>query len=174
MKVNNLGQIGYSENEIANLLRVNPELDISLIPCLDPSKYNTSIQTLYLNVSALKQWKDIQDTTPEAYHDMLQKNWHMPAEYKDLDIVKYLTELCNTFEELQRVQQELELYQQYNLFDLLKFLKYIVDTFRQNNIIMGVGRGSSVSSFILYKMGVHKINSLQYQLDIHEFLRSEY
>ena len=41
----------------------------------------------------------------------------------------------------------------------------------QNQVIWGVGRGSSVASFVLYKLGVHKIDSLYYNLDVHEFLR---
>jgi len=57
------------------------------------------------------------------------------------------------------------------LFDLLKFLTYLVDVMRENNIIWGVGRGSSVSSFVLYKLGVHRIDSMYYKLEIDEFLR---
>jgi len=40
-----------------------------------------------------------------------------------------------------------------------------------NRVIWGVGRGSSVASFVLYKLGVHRINSLHYNLDVGEFLR---
>jgi DNA polymerase III alpha subunit len=41
----------------------------------------------------------------------------------------------------------------------------------QNNVVWGVGRGSSVASYVLYLLGVHKIDSLKYNLDIHEFLK---
>jgi DNA polymerase III alpha subunit len=95
----------------------------------------------------------------------------MPQEYKDFDIAQYVLELCKTQEELQRVGQELLLYQDRNLFMLLRFMKYLVDTLRKNNIVWGVGRGSSVASFVLYLIGVHKINSLYYDLDITEFLK---
>jgi len=57
------------------------------------------------------------------------------------------------------------------MLDLLKWLKYLVDTMRQNNIVWGVGRGSSVSSYVLYMLGVHKIDSLKYNLDFKEFMR---
>jgi DNA polymerase III alpha subunit len=95
----------------------------------------------------------------------------MPQEYKDFDIAQYVLELCKTQEELQRVGQELLLYQDRNLFMLLRFMKYLVDTLRKNNIVWGVGRGSSVASYVLYLIGVHKINSLYYDLDIAEFLK---
>jgi hypothetical protein len=72
---------------------------------------------------------------------------------------------------LQRVGKELLLYQERDLFPLLKQLKYIVDIWRENNIVWGVGRGSSVASYVLYLIEVHRINSIYYDLDIEEFLR---
>ena len=55
--------------------------------------------------------------------------------------------------------------------DLLRYLRYFVDVLRANNVIWGVGRGSSVASFVLFLLGVHRINSLYYDLDPREFLR---
>jgi len=42
---------------------------------------------------------------------------------------------------------------------------------RNNHVIWGVGRGSSVASYVLYKLGVHRIDSLFYDLSVDEFLR---
>jgi DNA polymerase III alpha subunit len=95
----------------------------------------------------------------------------MPDEYKQLDIAQWLLDKCQTQEELQRVGKELLLYQERNLFPLLQQLKYVIDTWRANRIVWGVGRGSSVASYVLYLIGVHQINSLYYDLDIAEFLR---
>jgi DNA polymerase III alpha subunit len=63
------------------------------------------------------------------------------------------------------------MYQERGLMDLLRYLKYLVDVMRANRVVWGVGRGSSVASFVLYKLGVHRINSLHYELDSTEFLR---
>jgi DNA polymerase III alpha subunit len=95
----------------------------------------------------------------------------MPKEYKTFDIAKWLVERCSTPEELDRVGQELILFVQHDMMDVLKYLKYLVDTMRQNNLVWGVGRGSSVASYCLYLLGVHKVNSLKFNLDIHEFLK---
>jgi DNA polymerase III alpha subunit len=100
-----------------------------------------------------------------------QNNWHMPQQYKDMDIAQFVLEQCQDDSELQRAGMELLLFQERDMFDLLKYLKYLVDTMRENNIIWGVGRGSSVSSFVLYLIGIHKINSLYYDLSIEEFLK---
>jgi len=79
--------------------------------------------------------------------------------------------LCDSDAELQRVGHELLLFQERNLFDLLRYLKYLTDIMTANKLIWGVGRGSSVASFVLYLLGVHRINSLHYELDPAEFLR---
>lgn len=109
--------------------------------------------------------------TIDEFDHRNQQQWFMPDEYKQLDIARYLLDLCKTDAELQRVGEELLLYQERNLFDLLRYLKYLVDVMRENHLIWGVGRGSSLASYILYLLGVHKINSMFYDLDPREFLR---
>lgn len=102
-----------------------------------------------------------------------QSNWFMPDSYQKMDIEQYLIGLCSREEEVERVCQELMLYKKHNMMNVLRFLKYLVDIMRANNILWGVGRGSSVASFCLYLMGVHKIDSLRYCLDINEFLKGD-
>ncbi len=111
------------------------------------------------------------DETVDQFHKSCQKNWHMPNEYKNLDIAEHVLGLCETEAELQRCGQELLLYQERDLFDLLRYLKYLVDTMTRHQLIWGVGRGSSVASYVLYKLGVHRIDSMFYELNIEEFLR---
>jgi DNA polymerase III alpha subunit len=74
-------------------------------------------------------------------------------------------------ENYQRLIEELQEFRKRNMLDLLRWLKYFVDTAKQRNIIWGVGRGSSVASYVLYLIGVHKIDSIKYKLDWKEFLR---
>lgn len=112
-----------------------------------------------------------EETSVPEFHSAQQQNWHMPEEYCQLDIAVHVLNLCESEAELQRCGQELLLYQERGLFDLLRYLKYLVDIMRTNNVIWGVGRGSSVASYVLYKLGVHRIDSLHYNLDPHEFLR---
>ena len=113
----------------------------------------------------------IEQLSVAEYDQYCQSQWHMPAEYQELDIVQHVLSLCSTDAELQRVGQELLMYQERNLFDLLRYLKYLTDTMRQNRIVWGVGRGSSLASYVLYLLGVHRIDSMLYDLDPTEFLR---
>ena len=50
-------------------------------------------------------------------------------------------------------------------------MMYFVELMRENDVVMGVGRGSSVDSYVLYLLGVHKIDSIKYNLDYREFFR---
>jgi DNA polymerase III alpha subunit len=111
------------------------------------------------------------DMTVEEFDVMKQNSWHMPDEYRHMDIAEYVLSLCDSDDKLQRCGQELLLFQERNLFDLLRYLKYLVDTLKSNNMIWGVGRGSSVASYVLYLLGVHRIDSMFYDLDAREFLR---
>jgi DNA polymerase III alpha subunit len=73
----------------------------------------------------------------------------------------------------QRIVQEINLFKKHNMISMLKTMKYIVDTLRSNNVIWGVGRGSSVASYVLHIIGVHKIDSVKYNLPIEEFFKGE-
>ena len=98
-------------------------------------------------------------------------DWFIPQEYKDLDIENWLLCQCQDIVTYNRTENELELYRKYEMIPVLKTMKYIVDTLRKNNIVWGVGRGSSVASYVLYLIGVHKIDSVKYNLPIEEFFK---
>ena len=170
MKYDQYGQTYTTSNELCDLLYKNPKLDISLFQVEDSIEYNRSVAELHAELDLLDSYHNISQTV-EEFDRVLQTNWRMPQEYRELDIAEYVLSLCKEEHELQRVGQELLLYQERNLFDLLRYLKYLVDTLRKNNVVWGVGRGSSVASYVLFLLGGHKIDSLYYNLDIDEFLK---
>ena len=170
MKYDQYGQTYTTSNELCDLLYKNPTLDISLFQVEDSLEYNRSVADLHVELDLLDSYHNISQTV-EEFDRILQRNWRMPKEYKDLDIAEYVLGLCKEEHELQRVGEELILYQERDLFDLLRYLKYLIDTLRKNNIVWGVGRGSSVASYVLFLIGVHKIDSLYYNLNIDEFLK---
>jgi len=119
----------------------------------------------------LIKYTEPNDPNINVFDKKHQARWHMPEEYRQLDIAEYILSLCKNEAELQRVGEELLLYQERDLFNLLRYLKYLVDLMEKNRVIWGVGRGSSVASYVLYKLGVHRIDSMFYKLNISEFLR---
>jgi DNA polymerase III alpha subunit len=125
-------------------------------------------------VLELKFWKplDDYDIGLEEYDSTLQTDWFMPDEYKTLDIEAWLWQQTPPWDpQHTRVQEELEAYKARNMLDLLRWLKYFVDTCSKEGVVWGIGRGSSVASYVLYLIGVHSIDSIKYNLDWQEFLR---
>lgn len=170
MKINTIGQTYYNSDELVALLYTNPNIDLSKFHVEDTTSYNTSVESTYSNFELLTKYQEFIGSIEEL-DQRNQSFWYMPAKYFDLDIAQWLLDQCKTDVELQRVGQELLLFQERDLFDLLRWLKYFVDTMRANQVVWGVGRGSSVASYVLYLIGIHKINSIYYDLDIHEFLK---
>lgn len=108
----------------------------------------------------------------EVFDVSNQSKWFMPENYCP-DLIQQIYTKCITDEQKIRVLKELQLFGEHNMIDLLHYLKYLVDTMRLNKVVWGVGRGSSVASYVLYLIGVHKIDSLKYDLDINEFLKEK-
>tara|TARA_R110000868_G_scaffold393077_1_gene663989 strand:- start:1304 stop:1816 length:513 start_codon:yes stop_codon:yes gene_type:complete len=114
---------------------------------------------------------ELVQTNEDKYNAALIDNWYMPDHYKDIDARRWVLNREMTQEERARVIVELQEFQERGLTPLLNFLLYMVDRMRENNIVWGVGRGSSVASYVLYLIGVHRINSMKYNLDYKEFFR---
>lgn len=108
---------------------------------------------------------------PETYHNIRSHDWRIPQHYKDLDVKTFLLNKCKSDAELERVNTEYKMFEERDLIPLLQFLVYIVDYMRENKLVWGVGRGSSVASYCLYLIGIHKVDSLKYDLPINEFLK---
>ena len=174
MKYDKYGQAYTTENELCDMLYQNPDLMLNLFHVEDPTGFNTAVEKTYAEFDQLKKYLplDYKEEVPvELFDQIQQSNWHMPEEYKTLDIAQYILDLCTTDAELQRCGHELILFQERDLFNLLRYLKYFVDTMRRNSVVWGLGRGSSVASYVLYLLGVHKVDSLYYELGIEEFLK---
>ncbi len=97
--------------------------------------------------------------------------YFMPEEYLKIDLEKYLLNKCRNDEERNRVKDELELFVYSGKTDFVKYLIYLVDQMTKNNIVWGVGRGSSVSVFIYYLIGIHKVNSVKYGLEFTDYFK---
>jgi DNA polymerase III alpha subunit len=111
------------------------------------------------------------DVEVSVYDTACQSIWHMPKEYQELDIQQWVLDQCTTQEETDRAVEELKEFNSRDMINLLRWLKYFVEHCTEKNVVWGLGRGSSVASYVLYKIGVHDINSLKYNLDWREFLR---
>jgi DNA polymerase III alpha subunit len=166
------GRVVYNRHDLYEMLynQENIESIESVEWHEDFEKYNTAIQSNYLNINTIKPIEII--TTELAEFDKNnQSRWFLPDEYKTIDVTDYVKKLCYTEQELIRVDEELTEFSKRDMIMLLRYMIYLVDYMRENKIVWGVGRGSSVASYVLYLIGIHKINSIHYDLDWKEFLR---
>lgn len=168
MRIDKFGQQILTEDDICDFYLRNPDKQLKSFLTEDFIVFSDSLEISDIP-KALTYLTD--DIDINMFDTNLQNNWLMPEEYRTFDVALYVLEKCTLEAELQRAGEELFLFQERGLFPLLQYLKYLVDTMRANNIVWGVGRGSSVASYVLFLLEVHRINSLYYDLSIDEFLK---
>ena len=183
MKTDDLGIPQFTNEDLVNMI-YSGNVDKCHVVLCEPSddidKFNTAMEEQ--GFSKLQKYIPL-DVDKTTFDNALQSEWFMPDEYKAIDIKVWLLEklqkelqsdslaTAQYSKEWSRVDEEYAEYANRGMDDLLRYMIYLVDFMRENNIIWGVGRGSSVASYVLYLIGVHKINSIKYKLDWREFLR---
>lgn len=159
------------EKELIELLYANPGADLSGLYLSDPKKHNEAVKINFSDIAPINGLEHI-DIDVDSWHQQNRNTWLMPKAYQNLDIAAWVLKQCNGNEtELQRCGHELLEYAARDLLPLLKYLKYLVDTMNAAGVVWGVGRGSSTASFVLYKIGVHRIDSIKYDLPLEEFFK---
>jgi len=176
-KINSLkdqyGRVIYNRHELYDMLYDGE--DISSVTEVDWhedfEKYNSAIDANHLQSKLFSAVEKL-SLSKEEFDRQNQSEWYMPQEYKELDVYSFIMNKCSDEPSvLDRVKQELTEFELRGMTNLLRYMIYLVDHMRKNGIVWGVGRGSSVASYVLYIIGIHRINSIQYNLDYKEFLR---
>lgn len=185
MKTDELGIPRFTNRDLIDMIYAGHADKVHVVLC-DPSddinKFNAAMEEQ--GFPKIQTYIPL-DVDQKTFDGVCQGEWFMPEEYKVFDLLSYFDvmvaedvgshhsrpgEYMKT-PEYARKQEELKAFQDRGLIQLLRYMKYLVDFMRKNNIVWGVGRGSSVSSYLLYLIGVHRINPIQYNLDWREFLR---
>lgn len=109
--------------------------------------------------------------TPAEEHARRSAEWVYPKELDEVDLRVFFLSMCETDDQRARVHEEMDLFEDRGLQPLLRSMIFLVDHWRKNNVFWGVGRGSSVASYILHLIGINRIDPMRYGLTIHEFLR---
>ena len=183
MKTDELGIPRFTNKDLIDMIYSGHSDKVHVVLCNpsdDVDKFNKAMEEQGL--PKLQKYIPL-DVDQKTFDGVCQSEWFMPQEYKDLEIEEWL--FAKVMEQLQnpsskdvfnsaqwkRVEEELEAFEERGMKDLLRYMVYLVDFMRENNIVWGVGRGSSVASYVLYLIGVHRIDSIQYGLDWREFMR---
>lgn len=172
MEINKYGAVFVNQQELFDSLYSGKSIDLTNLHLNDgaDTKFNAAVKTNKDSFNKINTYSDPAESL-ELFDEANQCEWFMPEKYASMQLEQWLLDKCKSDVERKRVHDELALFIQHDMFDLLFYLKYLVDTMRSNNIVWGVGRGSSVASYVLYLIGIHKIDSIKYDLDIKEFLK---
>ena len=183
IKTDELGIPRFTNKDLVDMI-YSGHVDKCHVVLCDPSddieKFNAAMREQYL--PELTKYIPL-DVDEKTFDSVCQSEWFMPDEYKRLDVDDWclhkLMKIKNAThqdqllfsKEWNRTYEELEAFDERGMENLLRYMIYLVDFMRENNIVWGVGRGSSVASYVLYLIGVHRIDSIQFDLDWREFLR---
>jgi len=101
--------------------------------------------------------------------------WNIPEKFRTLDWEQYLIELYSTKDfpdsYMDRLLREIELVKERNMGEFFQTIIYVMEQIRNANIPVGVGRGSSCASFLLYLIGVHRVDPIRYEISEEEFFK---
>ena len=171
MNANVYGQAIVHSNELLNLLLEGKNIGhLNVVEDEEITLYKQYQELLLSNTTVFLDIPD-EKLSVEEFHKKSAQEWLLPLEFQTINVYNWLLAKCKTEEEIDRVKEEYILFEERELVMLLRLFIYLVEYMRKNELIWGVGRGSSVSSFCLYLIGIHRVNSLKFGLDIKDFLK---
>lgn len=168
---NKYGQTLVTSDDLKEILLRGKSINYLNVVIDDDIEKFIELQDRLVDDCANLLLSDSEDLSIEEFHDHNSSVWIFPESYQHLDVKQWLLDKCKSDIEKSRVEEEYLLFEQRDLIMLLRLFIYLIDYMRSNNFIWGVGRGSSVSSYILYLIGVHRVNSIKYGLDINDYLK---
>lgn len=160
------GNVVYFTNALIEMLYDGYVPNEILYPLNDPD-------VKAFNQNAYENFDDVAYVLPKKIlnHKERQQNWFYPEKYDLINLDEFFMNLCTTVEEKDRVNLELKLFREKGFEKFLRCCIWLSDIIKENDWVVGVGRGSSCASFCLYKLQIHLVNPLEYNLDIKEFLK---
>lgn len=127
------------------------------------------------NDLSYKNFDDEYFKLPEKIKSLEERKntWFYPEKYNEINLEEYFNNLVQNYPQSykDRVTEELKLYKEKDMEKFLRFCLYFSDMIKEKDMVVGVGRGSSVSSLLLYLLKIHLIDPIKYGLNIKEFLK---
>ena len=160
------GTVILSESAAVEALYAGSNLDGCVIDSHeDVDLYQQSIRLLDMDM--LNLCTDPQQLSQQDWY----AEWTTPAPWSQMSVLDHCMDRCATDEQRIRVCEEYKLFDDRKMIPVLRHLIWMVDDMRKRGIVWGVGRGSSVSSYVLFLIGINRIDPLKFDLDVSEFLK---
>ena len=112
---------------------------------------------------------DCQNVHTISYSEDTQYEHYNELETKVLSSPR----LKKTDKEFQRIAIELDYLFRVESCKLFLEVTKLIDKFKEDGVVWGVGRGSSCACYILYLLEVHDVDSLQYNIPFKEFSKED-
>ena len=163
-------------------IQVSPEKVVDFTIKLAPrgKAHKLSVTEVNSNIAQFNQLSDHKLVVKTSCDDVFPSEWVLTERYKYLDLDEYLFGLAAKIEKdslyekrVERLSHEIWLFKEEKLDDVLRVLIYVVDTMKEKNVVWGVGRGSSCSSYLLYLLGLHEVDPVKYDIEVTDFIRQE-
>ena len=172
LKVNMYGQAILSSDGLKELLLQGKNIShLNVIHDEEIELYERFQADLLTEARTVFLDAPVEDVDFDTFHQQRADEWIFPVEYQKIDVLTWLLDKCTTQQQRDRVNEEFILFEERDLIMLLRLFIFLVSYMRKKEFVWGVGRGSSVSSYILYLIGVHRVDSLKYGLDIKDYLK---
>lgn len=162
------------------VIEVTPDLIAEyLLMGIQPSRMRVlgsaaSLEQFNANVPMQDELAISQD---EPIH--INMNWNLPKEYLELDLEELIADKftsmydrysdAETEEAITRIADEFQEVKHRGMTKFMQTIVYILDTFREQNIVWGVGRGSSCASYLLFLLGLHVVDCVKMKVPMEEF-----
>lgn len=107
--------------------------------------------------------------------------WQLPKEYANMDLageiarrfINRLPELAYTEDQdlqaAHRVMAETDEICKRGMVEFTKTVIYVIDEFKKQGVVWGVGRGSSCASYVLFILGLHVVDCIKLDVPMSEF-----
>ena len=122
IKTDELGIPRFTNKDLVDMI-YSGHVDKCHVVLCDPSdnvdKFNAAMREQYL--PELKQYIPL-DVEQKDFDTALQSEWFMPDEYKELDIVRFLNNRELTYEQRDRVREELHEFTERGMLPLLRYM----------------------------------------------------
>lgn len=113
----------------------------------------------------------------------ISPTWAIPEEYITINVLQYAKDKLDEhhaeeqysedeyLDRLERMATEYKYFAKLKMIPILRTLIFVINTFERDGVVWGPGRGSGVSSYLLYLLGVHDVDSVFFELEISDFIK---
>lgn len=162
------GNVVYFDDALIELLYQEEIPEGVLFP-----ENNKDVQLF--NQYSYKNFDDVYYKIPERIKTLEERKntWFYPEKYDEINLEEYFNNLVQNYPQSykDRVVEELRLCKEKDMEKFLRFCLYFSDMIKEKDFVVGVGRGSSSASLLLFLLQIHLIDPIKYELNIREFLK---